>query len=146
MPPVPVLDATARDLQLLGEEFSRCIRRRDTVRLVESFYTAEAQLQAAGIPPLVGRQAIGRYFDEAFCAGLIDIRLETNLFETSDELACEAGNSISTYETHPGLLQAEHGKFTAVLRRQGDGRWRVVVHCLSANEGRRAPGPDSGLR
>jgi ketosteroid isomerase-like protein len=135
MPPSPVLDATARDLQLLGDEFSRCVRRRDTGRLVDFFYSDDALLQVAGRPPLVGRAAIEGYFEQAFNSGLIDLRQETNLFESGEELACAAGGVVTTYETQPGLLHAEPGKFATVLRRQGDGRWRAIVHCLSSNEG-----------
>ncbi len=56
--PFLALDSTARDLQLLEEEFVRCIRRRDPERLVETFYAPDAELQAPGAPAVTGRRAM----------------------------------------------------------------------------------------
>ncbi len=133
MPISTVLDATTRDLQLLDEEFTRCIRHRDPERLVELFYASDAQLQVPGRAPIFGRAAILAYFHQAFESGLIDLKLESNQYEAEHDLACAVGRYAKTVETHPGLLHTEEGKYTVVFRRQGDGHWRAIVDSFSSN-------------
>lgn len=121
------LDSTTRDLQLLEEEFMRCIRRRDAERLVETFYAPDAELQAPGRPLANGRAAILAWFRQEYDNGLIDLRREANHFEAEQSLACASGRFQLTRETHPGILCTKEGHYTVVFRRQGDGHWRAVI-------------------
>lgn len=129
--PTTVLDASTRDLQLLDEEFARSVRLRDVSRLVELFYAPDAQLQVPGHPPINGRDAIKGYYTKAFENGLIDFRRETNQFEAEHDLACAIGRYARTCETQPGLLHTDHGQYTVVFRRQGDGHWRAIADSSS---------------
>ncbi|MBI4891226.1 MAG: DUF4440 domain-containing protein [Acidobacteria bacterium] len=129
--PTQVLDATTRDLQLLDEEFTRSVRLRDTVRLVELFYAPDAQLQVPGRAPLQGRAAILAYYRQSFENGLIDLRRETNQFEAEHDLACAVGRYTRTCEAQPGMLHTIRGQYTVVFRRQGDGHWRAIAESSS---------------
>jgi ketosteroid isomerase-like protein len=129
--PFLALDSTTRDLQLLEEEFVRCIRRRDPERLVETFYAPDAELQAPGHPVVNGREAILAWLRREFENGLIELRREANHFEAEHSLACASGRFTLTRETQPGILCTKEGCFTSVFRRQPDGHWRVVIDCLT---------------
>jgi ketosteroid isomerase-like protein len=129
--PFLALDGTARDLQLLEEEFVRCIRRRDPERLVEIFYAPDAELQAPGSPAVYGREAILAWLRREFDNGLMELKREANHFEAEHSLACASGRFILTRETQPGILFTVEGSFTSVFRRQLDGHWRVVIDCLT---------------
>ena len=129
--PFLALDSTARDLQLLEEEFVRCIRRRDPERLVETFYAPDAELQAPGQPAVNGREEILAWLRQQFDNGLIDLKREANHFEAEHSLACASGRFSLTRETQPGILCTTEGLFTSVFRRQPDGCWRVIIDCLT---------------
>ncbi len=129
--PFLALNGTTRDLQLLEEEFVRCIRRRDPERLVETFYAADAELQAPGGPDVNGRDAILAWLRREFDNGLMELKRETNHFETEHSLACASGRFSLTRETQPGILCTTEGSFTSVFRRQPDGHWRVIIDCLT---------------
>ncbi len=129
--PFLALDSTTRDLQLLEEEFVRCIRRRDSERLMETFYAADAELQAPGAPAMSGREAILGWLRAQFDNGLIELKREANHFEAEHSLACASGRYSLTRETQPGILCTTEGAFTSVFRRQPDGHWRVIIDCLT---------------
>lgn len=129
--PFVALDSTTRDLQLLEEEFVRCIRRRDPERLVETFYAPDAELQVPGHPVVNGREAILAWLRREFENGLIELKREANHFEAEHSLACASGRYSLTRETQPGILCTKEGCFTSVFRRQPDGHWRVIIDCLT---------------
>lgn len=129
--PFLAIDSTTRDLQLLEEEFVRCIRRRDPERLVETFYSPDAELQAPGGPAVCGREAILGWLRNQFDNGLIELRREANHFEAEHSLACASGRYSLTRETQPGILCTTDGAFTSVFRRQAGGHWRAVIDCLT---------------
>lgn len=129
--PFLALDGTTRDLQLLEEEFVRCIRRRDPVRLVQTFYAPDAELLAPGGPAVTGRNAILDWLRRQFDNGLMELKRETNHFEAEHSLACASGRFSLTRETQPGILCTTEGSFTSVFRRQPDGHWRVIIDCLT---------------
>lgn len=133
MPTDTALEATTRDLQLLDDEFMRSVRQRDPERLVNLFYAPEALLLAPGQPPVSGRPAILDFWQQLFGSGLVDVKLETNLWETEHELACGVGRCTLTLETHPGMLRVDKGKYVVVYRRQPDGHWRAIVDSFSMN-------------
>ena len=130
---VTAIEAPTRELQLLDEELMRCVRLRDARRLVETLYAPDAQIHAAGRPPVQGTGALLDFWILSFRDGLVDAKFETSQFEMEHELACGIGRYSFTLERHPGILHTEKGKFVSVYRRQADGRWRALICSLSAN-------------
>ncbi len=131
MPMVTVLEPVARELQQLEEAMVRALRQRQPEQLASTFYAPVARVLAPGRKPVEGVPAIVGFWQSLYGAGLIDIRLESQRVDAEHELAYGAGTFVATFETQPGMLRSDHGKFLTVYRRQADGNWRALEQSVS---------------
>jgi len=134
MTAVRISDATSRAVLTLEEGFLKLFRQRDAVRLAAGFYSPGARLHAARHPSVPGRAAIAAHWESLFRSGLVDVRREAELTEMEDGLACSAGHYEFTYETLPGLLHQERGRFLTVFQRQPDQAWLALAESWLPDE------------
>jgi len=133
MPAVTVLEPIARELQQIEDVMIRSLRQRLPEQLATSFYANGARVLVPGLKPVEGPAAIVQFWRSMFNAGLIDVKLESQRVDAEHELAYGAGTFLATFETQPGMLRSDHGKYLTVYRRQADGSWRALEQSISLN-------------
>jgi ketosteroid isomerase-like protein len=128
---VVALEPITRELQQIEETMVRCLRQRLPEQLAATFYARSARLLAPGRMPAEGLPAIVQFWQAMFSAGLIDVRLESQHWDAEHDLAYGAGSFRATFETQPGILRSDQGKYLTVYRRQPDGNWRALEQSFS---------------
>lgn len=131
MPSVVALEPATRELQQIEETMIRCLRQRLPEELAATFYARNARVLVPGRKPAEGLPAIVQFWQTMFSAGLIDVRLESQHWDAEHELAYGTGAFRATFETQPGILRSDHGKYLTVYRRQADGNWRALEQSFS---------------
>ncbi len=87
---------------------------------IASLYTPDAHLYAPNAPDMVGREAIGEYFQGAFSAGLTRIDLQTVEVEAHGDRAYEVGR----FTLYAGDQVVDTGRYVVAWARE-DGRWSL---------------------
>jgi ketosteroid isomerase-like protein len=128
---VTALEPVTRELQQIEETMIRGLRQRVPEQLAATFYARSARVLVPGCKPVEGLPAIVQFWQAVFSAGLIDVRLESRHLDAEHELAYGAGTFLATFETQPGILRSDHGKYLTVYRRQTDGNWRALEQSFS---------------
>ena len=131
MPIVMALEPVTRELQQMEETMIRCVRQRTPEQLATGFYARGACVQTPGQGPVEGLPAIVKFWHSLFRAGLIEMRLESQRVGAEHDLAYGAGTFMATFETQPGILRSDHGKYLTIYRRQPDGSWRALEQSVS---------------
>ena len=131
MPVVTALEPVTRELQQVEETMIRCLRQRLPEQLAAKFYARGARLLVPGRAAVEGLPAVVEFWRALFSAGLIDVRLVSQRIDSEHELAYGSGSFLATFETQPGMLRADQGKYLTVYRRQSDGSWRAMEQSFS---------------
>ncbi len=108
----------------------RCYATGDIDSVAEVF-ASDAWQMPPNAPPLVGREAIRRFWRDAVRWGMWEFSLEAQAVEVSGPLAVERGKYRLRFtaepETPPGMTSFEDwGNYLVHWRREGDGEWRIV--------------------
>ena len=131
MPAVKALEPVTREHQQIEETMIRCLRQRLPEQLAATFYAHSARVLVPGRSPIEGLPAIVQFWQAVFSAVLIDVRLESQHVDAEHELAFGTWTFLTKFETQPGILRSDHGKYLTVYRRHADGNWRALEQSLS---------------
>jgi ketosteroid isomerase-like protein len=96
-----------------------------------SMFAQNAWQMPPNNPPLVGRDAIKGFWQQAMGWGKWSFSLQAEDVETSGSIAVERGKYKTTFTAGPGAPQgmtsvADHGSYVVFWRREADGNWRIV--------------------
>jgi ketosteroid isomerase-like protein len=117
------------------EEFIAALANRDAERMT-ALFAEDAVLHVANMPPIEGRDAIGRFYGNLFrflsASAATPERLELS---GSGDMAYEIGKASNEFRGPQGTM-GYTGKYLLVWRRI-DGDWRIVLYSVSSNESER---------
>ena len=123
-PNEPATDAVNRTAQ----EILAALLAKDSAK-VNSYYAPDAVIATAGRPAAKDGRAVSKAFKDDIADPNFKLSLSHEKTEVaaSGDLAYRRGSFTITF-TNPQTKQAEHseGTYLWVLRKQADGRWRVV--------------------
>ncbi len=130
-PPVNVAAEVAR-IRLLNDSGLAAEARKD-IETVMSLVTADILVQLPGAPPLQGKDAVRRFYEDYFrmpIASSAGGSLHT-VVAASGDLAYDIGwNRVQM--SSPRGTPADSGKYLAIWRKV-DGDWRLAVVSASSN-------------
>jgi ketosteroid isomerase-like protein len=118
-PPVKTLaEARATFVAALG---------RAEPEALAALYTADATLLPPAAAPIIGRDAIGRFWQAGVDAGIVALRLDAARVGYDARLAYELGGYELRLE--PGVV--DRGHYVLVHSRESDGSWRRHVEIFT---------------
>ncbi|HVX67337.1 MAG TPA: nuclear transport factor 2 family protein [Bryobacteraceae bacterium] len=126
------LENVARTIREMDQELAANVENRDARRLVDAFYSSDAQVLPPHHPPVEGKEAIRGMWEGLLAGGMRRLALDTTRIGISGDLAYGVGRYIMTSETADGV-RSERGKYCVIYRLE-DGRWRAIVDMFSPND------------
>src|SRR6187401_2457066 len=126
------MDAKAKALAALDEEWSKASESRDAAR-VASYYAEDALLYPPNEPAVSGRAAAQKLWEGFFAEPSLKISWKP----VHAEVAGDIGYTAGTYElslTGPdGKTITERGKTLCVWKKQKDGTWKAIHDMWNAD-------------
>ena len=107
-----------------------------------ALYTEDARLLAPAAPPILGRDAIERYWRTGLDSGVREIELELVEIENRYGIAYELGRYALAVDGEQGRV-VDRGDYLVVHERQNDGSWRWAVEMFNP-DAPAAVRPDQG--
>jgi ketosteroid isomerase-like protein len=127
----PDADAAASVAQRQGE-FFMALSAKDVDATV-AFFTDDAVLHVAGMPPIEGRTAIRQFYGNLFrFLSATTAAPETVHVSRSGDLAYSTGRASNEFQGADGLT-AYSGKYVLVWTRDG-GNWAIALYGVSSNQ------------
>jgi uncharacterized protein (TIGR02246 family) len=111
-------------------QFVAALGRADTEALA-ALYTEDATLLPPSAEPISGREAIRRFWQAGFAAGIVAIRHETVRLDHDTRLSYEVGSYELRLEPPGAKTIVDRGNYVVVHSRQDDGRWRRSVEIFA---------------
>jgi uncharacterized protein (TIGR02246 family) len=105
----------------------RSAAERDDAGAVAGLYTDDAIFVGTETPEVRGRAAIQERFGEQFPMSTVS-RIESSDLTVSGDMAYDYGEFTQQVTPPNAPGQTINGHYLVVLRRQGDGSWKIVKH------------------
>lgn len=112
--------STRQQIDSTNAAFVAAIRHGDSAALAAT-YTEDAQLLPPGAPVVVGRSAIGAFWQGMFDMGVADGALETLELDVYDDTAAEVGQGILKTKEGDVIAMAKY----IVLWKRENGAWKL---------------------
>lgn len=130
-PPV-AMDAEADALARRQAELFAAMTAKDADR-VAALFAADGALHVAGMPPVEGRAAIGRFYGNLFrflssstaTPGAIHV-------SSGGDMAYGTGRAVNEFAGPAGTTSYD-GKYALVWRKV-DGEWRIALYAVSSDQ------------
>lgn len=100
---------------------------RDDAATVAAMYTEDAVLAVPGAEPARGREAIQQMLARDFPTQS-NLRVDSRETEVQGDLAYDFGEYTAQVTPPGGSATETSGTYVVVLRRQGDGTWKLTRH------------------
>jgi uncharacterized protein (TIGR02246 family) len=116
------------------QDLQEALDRGDAERAA-SFYAEDALFVTSGRPPVEGRKAVQRVFEEDFRAPGFKLVLAVERVEVaaSDDMAVVRGTFTVSFGTpDQGTPFEARGRYAQVLRSDADQQWRVAIDISTA--------------
>ena len=111
-------------------QFVAALGRADTEALA-GLYTEDATLLPPSAEPISGRDAIRRFWQAGFAAGIVGIRHDAVRFGHDTQLSYEVGSYELRLEPPGAKTIVDRGNYVVVHSRQDDGSWRRSVEIFA---------------
>ncbi|GHC53240.1 hypothetical protein GCM10010096_26910 [Alcaligenes pakistanensis] len=120
-------------IQAAEDKLALALSSRDVATLLKR-YTDEIHLMPHGVPTLVGKVAVGAYFEEVFRMGVCGAQFETLTVEGEGDEAREVGR----YTLYAGASQAarvvaQQGRYLVIWRKVA-GEWLLHWDMFNAEQ------------
>ena len=120
-------------IKKLREDYMK-VQDAEDVEGALSFWADDGALMPPSEPPVVGKDALRAFYQEAFGKIKIHAKFTYDWIETSGELGYARGGYEAAFSLKDsGESFEDTGKFLDIVRRQSDGTWRFVCHTWSSN-------------
>lgn len=107
----------------------------DGAKAAEMAFTEDARLLPPGEPMVVGREAIGQYWQAGFDIGVRDLQLGLTAVDlVGDDTMIETGTWAVTIPTEDGGTMQIGGKTLVVWKKGEDGTWRMAQDMWNSDE------------
>lgn len=107
----------------------------DGAKAAEMAFTEDARLLPPGEPMVVGREAIGQYWQAGFDLGVRDLQLGLTAVDmVGDDTMIETGTWEVTIPTEDGGTMQVGGKTLVVWKKDADGAWRMAQDMWNSDE------------
>jgi len=115
-------------IEAANAQFMAAMAKGDAARLA-TLYAADGHVMPPGSEPIVGREAIQRYWQAALSSGIAAIDLKTVEVLGEGSIVSEVG----TYELRDKAGKSlDRGKYIVVWRQEA-GQWRLLRDMFSTN-------------
>jgi uncharacterized protein (TIGR02246 family) len=127
------LAAEAAAIRATDQAWLDAAEARDVTRIV-SYWSEDAVLMPPGRPPLVGRDAIREFVQEALATPGFSIRWQPGepQVAASGDMAFSTGTNEVRYTDADGNEVVERNKGVVIWRKQADGSWKCAVDIWNA--------------
>jgi ketosteroid isomerase-like protein len=124
------VEATA--LELRQEAFFDALRTRDP-SAIQGFFTEDAVLHVANMPPVEGREAIGRFYENLF-RFMLGTRAAPERLDLAPGggMAVGAGSTRNEFQGPEGPVSYS-GKYLLAWKRV-DGEWFIAAYAISSDQ------------
>ncbi|HUF65281.1 MAG TPA: SgcJ/EcaC family oxidoreductase [Gemmatimonadaceae bacterium] len=116
----------------------RSAAERDDAGAVAALYADDAIFVGTETPEVRGRAAIQETFGQQFPMSTVS-RIESRDLTVSGDMAYDYGEFTQQVTPPNAPGQTINGHYLVVLRRQGDGSWRIVRHVSTTPTAAAAP-------
>ena len=121
------------EVEQICARFARNANAKNVDALVADFYTSDATLLPPGAPAIKGADGIRTFWKGMIDAGAGDVVLETQVVESSGDLAYEIGAASFTMPDGKGGKAPVAAKYLVVFKRQGDGSIKAIADIFNMN-------------
>ncbi|HUK13603.1 MAG TPA: DUF4440 domain-containing protein [Thermoanaerobaculaceae bacterium] len=119
------MDASARALVKLDDDWSKAAAAKDTDRVV-SFYADDALVYPPDEPLAAGRAAAAKVWGAYFAIPEFAISWKTTHAQVSGDLGFTTGTYEDSYKGPDGKTVNEKGKYVCLWKKQHDGTWKSI--------------------
>ena len=120
-------------IQAAENKLAQALASRDVATLLTR-YTEQIHLMPHGVPTLVGKAAVGAYFEEVFRMGICAANFETLTVEGTDAAAQEIGRyTLYAENAQQERVLAQRGRYW-VFWRKVDGEWLLHWDMFNAEQ------------
>jgi uncharacterized protein (TIGR02246 family) len=123
--PAADMDATARVLAKLDDDWSKAAATKDAER-VASFYAEDAIAYPPNEPAAVGRAAAKKVWAAYLADPASVISWKTTHAQVTGDFGFTAGTYEESFRGPDGKTVTERGKYLCVWQKQKDGGWKAV--------------------
>ena len=107
----------------------------DGAAAAAAVFAEDARLLPPGEPMVVGREAIGKYWQGGMDAGVKDLKLGLTAVDmVGDDTMIETGTWAVTVPAKDGSRQPLSGKALVVWKKGSDGVWRMAQDMWNTDE------------
>ena len=124
--------ATAEELSQMNKDFAKAINAKDATAAA-NLYAEDATLLPPNEPLLTGRGNIQKYWQGAIDAGISDVSVLTIATGSDGNLGYEIGRYQLSIRQSDGNTISEKGKYTELLKRSEDGKWKSIYGMWSTD-------------
>jgi uncharacterized protein (TIGR02246 family) len=96
-----------------------------------ALYTRDGQFLTETGERFAGHDAIRGLAQQAMAAFTSEAAFESKVTEVSGNMAYDSGDYYESLTSPDGKTLHPHGMYLMVLRKEGDGRWRIAVQMWS---------------
>ena len=118
--------ATTEELSQMNRDFVKALNDKDAVAAANC-YTEDATLYPPNEGPVTGRDNIQKYWEGAIAAGVFEAKVASKFSGSNGNLGYEVGRLQMKIPMPDGTVLVENGKYTEILKRGNDGKWRSAV-------------------
>jgi uncharacterized protein (TIGR02246 family) len=102
------------------------------IDLVAGVFTEDAWQMPPNSPPLVGREAIRKFWSDAVKSGKVEFTFDTEDIQVSGNMAIERGKyivKVTANENAPPQIKSfeDRGNYLVHWQREDDGEWRIAA-------------------
>jgi uncharacterized protein (TIGR02246 family) len=115
-----------------AQAFAAAANAKDAAK-IGSLYAEDAVLMPPNEPAVRGRSSIQAYWQKLIDAGARDVSLTTLAVATSGSVGYESGNYQFTMAAPNAQPATDRGKYLVGLRRDADGKWRLVYDSFNSD-------------
>lgn len=117
--------ATEAEIEAARAQWMELFSAGDGMAVAEQSFTADAMLLPPDSSPVVGREAIAKFWQGAFDAGVTGLKLDTISVEVTGDTGIVTGFWTVTVPAEGGGTAEVSGKEILVYKKEADGVWRA---------------------
>jgi uncharacterized protein (TIGR02246 family) len=123
------------EIEAAQSRWEEAFASADGAKVATELFTEDARLLPEGSPMVVGRDAVAKFFQEGFDAGVRGLELGLIAVEmVGDDTMIETGTATVTVPGEDGKETRANLKALVVWKKEADGVWRMDQDMWNSDE------------